>query len=264
MSKMLISKKGRTSMPLLIAGLLFLVVAVGWLASGEGGHKFGNSEMDDFLLNLPPFLMMIGGLLAIMGAACSAKTCIRVYDDHIEGVGIGKGAMKPHNFYFTKDMRYTVQQSGTTVKVTCGGETYSVSLSAADAQEVYRCVHSGEASSASSYNPSSSTMLKSNPSPKPAPQAAAKPNPAPRPAPQAAAKPNPAPQAAAKPNPAPQAAPKPNPAPRPAPQTAQQPKPADVKIDTCPRCRAKIRVPAGKGWIRVTCPQCGASFQMES
>ena len=32
------------------------------------------------------------------------------------------------------------------------------------------------------------------------------------------------------------------------------------KIYSCPRCRQKIRVPRGKGRIRIRCPRCGNSF----
>ena len=32
----------------------------------------------------------------------------------------------------------------------------------------------------------------------------------------------------------------------------------------CPRCRQKIRVPRGKGKIRITCPKCGERFEKKT
>lgn len=36
------------------------------------------------------------------------------------------------------------------------------------------------------------------------------------------------------------------------------------KIFKCPACGVKLRVPRGKGKIRVTCRQCGATFEEKS
>ena len=36
------------------------------------------------------------------------------------------------------------------------------------------------------------------------------------------------------------------------------------KVFRCPSCNMKLRVPRGKGRIRVTCRQCGATFEKES
>ncbi|MDY4173662.1 MAG: hypothetical protein SOY17_13090 [Evtepia sp.] len=36
------------------------------------------------------------------------------------------------------------------------------------------------------------------------------------------------------------------------------------KIFKCPSCGVKLRVPRGKGKIKVTCRQCGASFEEKS
>ena len=36
------------------------------------------------------------------------------------------------------------------------------------------------------------------------------------------------------------------------------------KIFKCPSCGVKLRVPRGKGRIKVTCRQCGASFEEKS
>ncbi len=33
---------------------------------------------------------------------------------------------------------------------------------------------------------------------------------------------------------------------------------------SCPRCRQKIRVPRGKGRIRITCPSCGERFEKKT
>lgn len=32
----------------------------------------------------------------------------------------------------------------------------------------------------------------------------------------------------------------------------------------CPRCRQKVRVPRGKGKIRITCPKCGERFEKKT
>lgn len=32
------------------------------------------------------------------------------------------------------------------------------------------------------------------------------------------------------------------------------------RVYKCPQCRAKVRVPRGKGKIRITCPKCKATF----
>jgi len=36
------------------------------------------------------------------------------------------------------------------------------------------------------------------------------------------------------------------------------------KIFFCPACRQKVRVPAGKGKIEITCPKCGNHFKRRS
>ncbi len=38
----------------------------------------------------------------------------------------------------------------------------------------------------------------------------------------------------------------------------------DYKIFVCPNCKMTLRVPRGKGKIRVKCPKCGTDFVKES
>jgi len=33
------------------------------------------------------------------------------------------------------------------------------------------------------------------------------------------------------------------------------------RVVACPKCRAKLRLPSGKGTLRVTCSQCGDRFE---
>lgn len=60
------------------------------------------------------------------------------------------------------------------------------------------------------------------------------------------------------------AAPKPTPKPKPAPKPA--PQPAQTKIVDCPHCGASCRIPAGKGRIRLTCPNpdCGQQYETDT
>lgn len=230
MSRFLISKKGRMPMVLMILGLVCIVACIGMFASGATEHHYGDSDFDDFSKAAAPIMLAMAGLLCVVSAYSYGKTSVSVYDDHIEGVGVGKAALAPHSFYFAKNLNYTVQQSKGQLKISCGSETYTVSLTPADAQAVYRCVYSGGASW-------------SNPNPAPRPAPTPKPNPAPRPTPTPKHEPAPAP--------------KPNPAPAPAPES---------KIASCPHCGAKCRVPAGKGLIRIACPNpvCKIPFTFES
>ncbi|MDO4493372.1 MAG: hypothetical protein Q4C53_05720 [Clostridia bacterium] len=39
--------------------------------------------------------------------------------------------------------------------------------------------------------------------------------------------------------------------------------PVSYKYIACPNCAKSLRVPRGKGHIRVTCPQCGERFETE-
>lgn len=36
------------------------------------------------------------------------------------------------------------------------------------------------------------------------------------------------------------------------------------KIVTCPKCGSKLRVPRGKGTIKVTCPKCKNGFNLDT
>ena len=38
----------------------------------------------------------------------------------------------------------------------------------------------------------------------------------------------------------------------------------DYKIETCPNCKAKLRVPKGKGKININCPKCEFKYQMNT
>lgn len=38
----------------------------------------------------------------------------------------------------------------------------------------------------------------------------------------------------------------------------------DYKVIDCPFCKARLRVPKGKGKIKITCPKCSKSFIVNS
>lgn len=203
MSRMLVSKKGRVIVPLLLLGVLLVAIGIMLLTTGEmDDHHYGNSEFEDMLQNMLPFLILFGGGMIVVMALNASKCSISVYDDHIEGVAQGKSGMGLSNFYFTKEMHYSVQLTGKMVQVSCGSEVYKVPLSQQDAQEVYRCAKMGVAA-----------------------QTPQKPVRAPQPSPQ---------------------------------------QPATSKIIACHHCHAHLRVPAGKGTIRVTCPKCQNKIQINT
>lgn len=226
MGKLLIEKKGHMPKALLLVGLVALALCVWYYAEGMYEHRYGDTEFQDLVKIAGPILLFMSGVLCTAKCYHHSKTYIRVYDDHIEGMGITKGAMAPHSFHFAKHMNYTVHVSNADLRVNCGSESYSIGLTNADAQAVYRCVYSGETA---------------QPRPQPRPQA--------QPGPQA--------QPKTQTQPKPQAQPKPQPKPE---------APAQKVIAVCPHCSAQCRVPAGKGLIRITCPNpgCGIPFTFES
>lgn len=38
----------------------------------------------------------------------------------------------------------------------------------------------------------------------------------------------------------------------------------DYKVESCPNCKAKLRIPKGKGKINITCPKCEFKYQKET
>ena len=38
----------------------------------------------------------------------------------------------------------------------------------------------------------------------------------------------------------------------------------DFKVQACPHCYKKLKVPKQKGKIRITCPHCGNQFLMQT
>ena len=38
----------------------------------------------------------------------------------------------------------------------------------------------------------------------------------------------------------------------------------DYRVEGCPNCRAKLRVPKGKGKINITCPKCEFKYQLNT
>ena len=225
MSRLLISKKGSPQIPLLLAGAVAVLAGFVFLSSGEfEGHSRGNSDFEDMLMNGIPFLFILMGLVSFVGVFTTSKVYINVYDDHIEGAALNQSGFAVQNFHFTKDMQYTVQLDGATVKIDCSGKTYRIKLSAADASEVYHCVMNNMASSRT----------------------------APMQRPTYPVKPNPAQQPASRP------------VSRPASPAPSQPNSAQSILVRCPSCNAPMRIPAGKGTIRLTCPKCKNIFQTKS
>lgn len=271
MARLLISKKGVMPKALLIAGILCIAFCFYAFASGMTKHHFGDSDLEDMAKKAAPILTGMLGLICIVGSFSSGKTCIMVYDDHIEGVGIGKGAFAPHTFHFANNLNYTVQQSGSMLKVSCGSESYSISLTAADAQDVYRCIYgghtpqgaatqrpvSGANQAGNTYNPNTGTRpnagkntyagtrtntttgTKTNTNTGTKTNTATNANSGTRTNTNTGTKPNTGSAA----------------------NSAGQ-----TVIVFCPHCGAKCRVPAGKGLIRISCPNpaCKIPFTFET
>jgi len=141
MSRLLISKKGVSSKLLILFGLFFIVITVLSFAMGSTERHFADSDFDAMVKIAAPILTGISGILCIARSSAQGKTYINVYDDHVEGVGLSKAILTQHNFHFNKTMNYTVQISGSQVKVSCGAEAYQIFLTAADAQQVYQCIY---------------------------------------------------------------------------------------------------------------------------
>ncbi|MBR6795931.1 MAG: hypothetical protein IKM53_01110 [Clostridia bacterium] len=141
MSRLFMSKKGVTSKFLLVFGIFCIIFCIYSFTSGMTERGFLDSDIDAFIKILAPILTGMAGGICILTAVCYGKTSISVYDDHIEGTGVGKFALAPHNFYFSNNTNYTVQKSGGKLNISCGGESYAVMLTAADAQEVYNCIY---------------------------------------------------------------------------------------------------------------------------
>lgn len=38
----------------------------------------------------------------------------------------------------------------------------------------------------------------------------------------------------------------------------------DYKVINCPNCKTRLRIPKGKGKIKVNCPKCSHSFQINT
>lgn len=38
----------------------------------------------------------------------------------------------------------------------------------------------------------------------------------------------------------------------------------DYRVESCPSCKSKLRVPKGKGKIKITCPKCEFKYNMET
>lgn len=38
----------------------------------------------------------------------------------------------------------------------------------------------------------------------------------------------------------------------------------DYKVINCPKCESRLRVPIGKGKIKITCPKCNTDFQLDT
>lgn len=208
-------------MHLLIAGAIAVILGIVFLNNGDfEGHKRGNSNADDAIMNFLPALFVLMGILCFVQSSIISKSYINVYDDHIEGAALSAGGFTVKKFHFTKDMRYTVQQDGAAVKVSCGGKVYRIKLTAADAGEVYHCAVNSMASSA--VSPAQKTAYSSVQ------------NTATRPVNRVTT------------------------------PVTNQTAPAQNILIRCPSCDAPMKIPAGKGTIRLTCPKCKKIFQAKS
>lgn len=38
----------------------------------------------------------------------------------------------------------------------------------------------------------------------------------------------------------------------------------DYRVEKCPQCGQKTRLPKGKGKLRIDCPKCGAKYEIQT
>lgn len=148
--KLLISKKGKTSTVGIVLACICLACTVLLIWIDTNRSHWGDSDFDEFMNIFLPVLCGLGGLSSLVNAFRQGKTEIRVYEDHVEGVGLAKNFTE-HRFFFARQT-CNLQVTRSMIVVSSGAERYSVNLGAAEAQEVYNCFYSGRAAQTTYQN----------------------------------------------------------------------------------------------------------------
>jgi len=145
MNNLIISKKCKK--PGIAVFFIVLFIAVGAITLlTNTGKPFAASDAEETMYYLStvglPILCLAGAAFMLACISRYSKSYIKVYDDHIEGVGVNNGFMgKLGNtasaFNYRNSDRYTATLDGSFVCIDCNGAKIYLSFDATAAKEVY-------------------------------------------------------------------------------------------------------------------------------
>lgn len=224
-----ISKKGKASVGTVVSGVLCLVLTVLLIAINAESRHRGESDVEELIMTILPSLFAVCGLWSTFVGLRYGKTEIHLYDDHVEGVGLAKNATE-HRFHFSRQT-CNLQVSRSMIVVTNGPEQYKINLGAAEAQEVYHRFYGGQQPNGypnngypNNYQNGYQNNYQNN-------------------------------------NQNGYSGSNPNSAPNGAWSAAPQ---EESCFAFCTSCGQKVRVPRGRGHIRITCPHCRNCFDFDT